>query len=103
MNDPDAIEKELEKRDELILALEMLTVDQACRLLALESVVTSMADIKSVNVKDVRAKIKEKSKRFKNHFEGKSITGFIERSQRISDELIPRLGKNNKMRKSNRK
>lgn len=103
MNDPDAIAKELEKRDELILALEMLTVDQACRLLALESVVTSMADIKTVNSKDVRAKIKENSKRFKNHFEGKSITGFIERSQRISDELIPRLGKNNKMRKSNRK
>ena len=67
MNDSKAIQKELEKRDDLILALEMLTVDQACRLLALESVVTSMVGIKSVKPIDVRAQIKERSKRFKNH------------------------------------
>ena len=35
MSIPKNIEAELEKRDELILALEMLMVDQACRLLAL--------------------------------------------------------------------
>ncbi|HJN60825.1 MAG TPA: hypothetical protein QF630_07260 [Alphaproteobacteria bacterium] len=37
------IQAELEKRDELILALELLMVDQACRLLALEAVVVNIA------------------------------------------------------------
>ena len=105
MNDSKAIQKELEKRDDLILALEMLTVDQACRLLALESVVTSMVGIKSVKPIDVRAQIKEMSKRFKNHFEGKSITGFVERAQRIGEEeLMPKSrNKDSKVRKSNPK
>jgi len=105
VNDSKAIQKELEKRDDLILALEMLTVDQACRLLALESVVTSMVGIKSVKPIDVRAQIKERSKRFKNHFEGKSITGFVERAQRIGEEeLMPKSrNKDSKVRKSNPK
>lgn len=103
MNDPNVVQRELEKRDELILALEMLTVEQACRLLALESVVTSMTDIKNVNARDVRIQIKERSKRFKNHFEGKSIMGFIERAHRIGDELVLKSKISKKNAKSKKK
>ena len=42
MTIPRNIQAELEKRDELILALELLVVDQACRLLAAEAVLREL-------------------------------------------------------------
>ena len=42
MTIPRNIQAELEKRDELILALELLVVDQACRLLAVEAVLREL-------------------------------------------------------------
>ncbi len=87
MGIPQNIKGELEKRDELILALEMLMVDQACRLLALEAVVVNMAATGMVKPGDVKARIAQESKRFQQHFEGESMTGFVERAQRIAKEL----------------
>jgi len=81
------IKGELEKRDELILALEILMVDQACRLLALEAVVVNMAGTGNVKAADVKARIAQESKRFQQHFEGESMTGFVERAERIAKQL----------------
>jgi|TARA_B100000315_G_C14387406_1_gene500306 uncharacterized protein YukE len=81
------LQAELEKRDDLILALEMLMVDQACRLLALEAVVVNMAGTDKVKAADVKARIAQESKRFHRHFEGESLSGFIDRSQRIAKQL----------------
>ena len=87
MSIPQNIKGELEKRDELILALEMLIVDQASRLLALEAIVVNMAGAENVKAADVKALIVQESKRFQQHFEGASMTGFVERAQRISMQL----------------
>jgi len=87
MSIPQNIKGELEKRDELILALEMLMVDQASRLLALEAVVVNMAGAGNVKADDVKARIAQESKRFQQHFEGESMTGFVERAQRIAMQL----------------
>ncbi|SVD93679.1 uncharacterized protein METZ01_LOCUS446533 [marine metagenome] len=87
MSIPQNIKGELEKRDELILALEMLMVDQASRLLALEAVVVNMAGIENVKVGDVKTRIAQESKRFQQHFEGEGMTGFVERAQRIAKQL----------------
>ena len=81
------MQAELEKRDALILALELLMVDQACRLLALEAVVVNMAGTDKVKAADVKARIAQESKRFHQHFEGESLSGFVERSQRIAKQL----------------
>ena len=87
MSIPKNIEAELEKRDELILALEMLMVDQACRLLALEAVVVNMAESGNVKAADVKARIAQESKRFQQHFEGEGLSGFVARAQRIAKQL----------------
>ena len=87
MSIPKNMQAELDKRDELILALELLMVDQACRLLALEAVVVSMAGSGSVKAADVKARITQESKRFHQHFEGEGLSGFIERAQRIAKQL----------------
>ena len=87
MSIPQNIKGELEKRDELILALEMLMVDQVCRLLALEAVVVNMAEAGNVKAGDVKARIAQESKRFQQHFEGEGMTGFVERAQRIAKQL----------------
>lgn len=87
MSIPQNIKGELEKRDELILALEMLMVDQACRLLALEAVVVNMAAAGKVKPGDVKTRIAQESKRFQQHFEGESMAGFVERAQRIAEQL----------------
>ena len=87
MSIPQNIAGELEKREELILALEILMVDQACRLLALEAVVVNMAGSSKVKAADVKARIAQESKRFEQHFEGEGMTGFVERAQRIGKEL----------------
>ena len=87
MSIPRNMQAELEKRDELILALELLMVDQACRLLALEAVVVNMAETGKVKADDVKARITQESKRFQQHFEGEGLTGFVTRAQRIAKEL----------------
>ena len=84
---PQSIKEELERRGELILALEMLTVDQACRLLALEAIVASIPAAKKVKSADVKAHIAEQSKRYRRHFEGQSLSGFTERAERMAKEL----------------
>ena len=84
---PNNMQQELEKRDELILALEMLTVDQASRLLALEALVVNMAAAKKVKAADIKAHITKQSKRFHQHFEGDSLKGFTERAERIAKQL----------------
>jgi hypothetical protein len=84
---PQNIKEELERRGELILALEMLTVDQACRLLALEAIVASIPAAKKVKSDDVKAHIAEQSKRYRRHFEGQSLSGFTERAERMAKEL----------------
>ena len=84
---PQSIKEELERRGELILALEMLTVDQACRLLALEAIVASIPAAKKVKSADVKAYIAEQSKRYRRHFEGQSLGGFTERAERMAKEL----------------
>ncbi|MBT3171849.1 MAG: hypothetical protein HOM52_06215 [Rhodospirillaceae bacterium] len=85
---PQSVKEELEKRGELILALEMLTVDQACRLLALEAVVANIPAAKKAKTTDVKAYIAAQSKRYRKHFEGQSLSGFTERAERIAGELI---------------
>ena len=87
MSIPQNIKGELEKRDELILALEVLMVDQVCRLLALEAVVVNMAEAGNATAGDVKARIAQEAKRFQQHFEGESMTGFVERAQRIAKQL----------------
>jgi hypothetical protein len=84
---PKNMQQELEKRDELILALEMLTVDQASRLLALEALVVNMAAAKKVKAADIKSHITKQSKRFHQHFEGDSLKGFTERAERIAKQL----------------
>lgn len=84
---PKSIQEELEKRGELILALEMLTVDQACRLLALEAVVANIPAARKAKAADVKAYIAEQSQRYSKHFAGQSLSGFAERAERIAGEL----------------
>ena len=87
MSIPRNMQEELEKRDDIILALEMLMVDQACRLLALEAVVVNMAEAQNVKPADIKARIAQESKRFQQHFEGEGMSGFVERAQRIAKDL----------------
>ena len=87
MSIPRNLQVELERRDDIILALEMLIVDQACRLLALEAVVANMAEARNVKASDVQARIAQESKRFQQHFEGEGMSGFVERAQRIAKDL----------------
>ncbi len=98
MSIPRNVQEELERRDDIILALEMLMVDQACRLLALEAVVVNMEEAQNVKTTDVKARIAQESKRFHKHFEGEGMSGFVERSQRIAKELSdgPKGGKSPK-------
>lgn len=88
MNVPRNIQEELEKRDDLILALEMLTVDQACRLLALEAIVRELTPAKKkFDKKKIEAHIESAADRFRQHFEGESVEGFTDRAKRIAGEL----------------
>jgi hypothetical protein len=88
LNVPRGIQQELEKRDDLILALEMLTVDQACRLLALEAVMRELVPAKKkFNAKKIDAYIESAADRFRQHFEGESVDGFTDRAKRIAAEL----------------
>lgn len=83
-----AVQEEFAKRDEIILALEMLVVDQASRLLALESVVVNMAQTGDVAVKDVEVHIGREAERFRNYLEGEGLSGFLDRANRVAGELV---------------
>ena len=74
---PRNIQEELEKRDELILALELLVVDQACRLLAAEAVLRELIPPqRKPSQEKIEAHIAEASERFRQRFEGESVAGF---------------------------
>jgi hypothetical protein len=83
---PRDLRDELAKRDELILALEMLVVDQASRLLALEAVVAGLPAVGDVRLDAAKTRIAAGAERFRERFE--SIGGFTERAQRIAEEII---------------
>ena len=83
-----ALQAELQKRDDTILALEMLTVDQACRLLALESILVSLPETRNVALESVKARIRQEAKRFQDHFEGSGLTGFVDRAVRTAEALV---------------
>lgn len=86
-----ALRQELEKRDETILALELLVVDQASRLLALESLVLEAMAGDDVDPKAVQRRVAEAALRFRANFE--AIDGFAERAQRIAREMMGGQGK----------
>ena len=90
---PREFQTELEKRDEMILALEMLAVDQASRLLAIEAIVVNFVG-EGLNLvgerltigDSVKDWIERESGRYRARFE--SISGFTERAQRIANDLM---------------
>lgn len=83
-----SLQAELHKRDETMLAMEMLIVDQACRLLALESVVLHLPAAGDVPLSEVKERISREAARFQEHFEGSGLSGFIDRAQRIAEKLV---------------
>ena len=88
---PRNIQEELEKRDELILALEMMVVDQACRLLAAEAVLRELVPPKRrPSQEKIEAHIVEAAERFRQRLEGESVAGFTDRAKRIAAELVGR-------------
>lgn len=87
---PRRLREELEQRDDTILALELLVVDQASRLLALEALVLEALTGRDVSAAAVQRRIAEAAERFRASFE--RIEGFAERSQRIAIELIDASG-----------
>ncbi len=89
MTIPRSVQQELEQRDEMILALEMLTVDQACRLLALEAVLrASLSPENPPDAARIEAHIVSAVERFRQHFEGESMTGFTDRARRMAAEFL---------------
>lgn len=83
-----SVQEEFARRDEVILALEMLVVEQASRLLALEAVVVNMTSVGDVKPADVEARIGRDSARFRKFMEGDGLTGFVERANRVAAELV---------------
>ncbi len=83
---PPGLQKQLEQRDERILALELLLVDQASRLLAVEAILTNMPDVAGISRAAVDERIAGEGKRFLTHFE--SIMGFVERARAIARQLL---------------
>ncbi len=91
MTIPRTIQEELEKRDELILALELLVVDQACRLLATEAVLRALVPPRrKPATAEIEAHIEEAAERFRQRFEGESVAGFTDRAKRIAADLVGR-------------
>ena len=83
---PRAMQKQLEQRDERILALELLLVDQASRLLAVEAIIANMAEVGGISAAAIDERIDSEGKRFLTHFE--SITGFVERARVLAGQLL---------------
>ena len=82
------IQDELATRDEIILALEMLTVDQASRLLALEGILDQIIKDSKFDTNEVHRVIAERSGRFKKHLEGGGLKGFVERAQGVASDIL---------------
>ncbi len=91
-----ALRGELERRDDMILALEMLVVDQASRLLALESLVLEALAGDDVDLLAVQARVADAAERFRASFE--AIEGFAERAQRIVGEMVDAAAKDSTKR-----
>ena len=83
-----SVQKELAKRDEIILALEMLVVDQASRLLALEAVMSNLQQVQNISFRNVNDYIEEESSRYKKYMQGEGLSGFIERANRVACEFL---------------
>jgi hypothetical protein len=83
---PRATQKLLEERDERILALELLLVDQTSRLLAVEAIPANLPALAHLSATSIDAKIESEGKRFLSHFE--SITGFLERAKNLAGQLL---------------
>jgi hypothetical protein len=81
-----SLREELESRDERILALELLLVDQASRLLAVEAIVANTPEIADVSLDAVSRTIASEGPRFSVHFE--SIAGFVERAQGLASSVL---------------
>lgn len=81
-----ALHEQLEQRDERILALELLLVDQASRLLAVEAILANMVELADISAAAVDERIDSEGKRFLNHFE--SIGGFVERARTLARQLL---------------
>jgi len=81
-----ALKKQLEQRDERILALELLLVDQASRLLAVEAILANMPGVANISAAAVDERIDGEGKRFLTHFE--SVAGFVERARTIARQLL---------------
>ena len=91
MTIPRNIQQELDKRDELILALELLVVDQACRLLAVEAVLRELVPPKRKPAAEkIEGHIEDAAERFRQRFEGESVAGFTDRARRIAADLVGR-------------
>ena len=83
-----SVQKELAKRDEIILALEMLIVDQASRLLALEAVMSNLQQVQNISFRNVNDYIEEESSRYKKYMQGEGLSGFIERANRVANDFL---------------
>jgi hypothetical protein len=83
---PLTLTKLLEQRDERILALELLLVDQASRLLAIEAILANMPEVAHVSPTTVDEKVGSEGKRFLTHFE--SIAGFVDRARTFARQLL---------------
>ena len=84
------LREELERRDDTILALEMLVVDQASRLLALEALVLEAMTRSEVDLAAVERRVGQAAERFRSSFE--RIEGFAERARRIAVEMVGDVG-----------
>tara|TARA_B100000029_G_scaffold450640_1_gene474709 strand:+ start:963 stop:1283 length:321 start_codon:yes stop_codon:yes gene_type:complete len=83
-----SVQDELAKRDEIILALEMLVVDQASRLLAFEAILCNSGKINHVSEEDLVRYIDKESGRFKNYLEGEGLVGFKDRANRVAKDFL---------------
>ena len=83
-----SVQKELAKRDEIILALEMLVVDQASRLLALEAVMSNLQQVQNISFRNVNDYIEEESSRYKKYMQGEGLSDFIERANRVANDFL---------------
>jgi hypothetical protein len=95
---PQELKKQLEQRDERILALELLLVDQASRLLAIEAILANMAEVADLPAAAIDQTINSEGKRFLTHFE--SVTGFVQRAQALAGRLLQAAAEAGKKRSS---
>ena len=84
---PLTLTKQLEQRDERILALELLLVDLPISLRPPEGVTLGA----HVSPTSVHERVSSEGKRFLNHFD--SITGFVERARTVAGQLLQAAAK----------